>query len=33
MARVLIMTIMIKHGLKPGDRPDIDLYPEIWPQS
>ena len=24
---------MIKKGLKPGDRPDTDLYPQIWKRS
>jgi ectoine hydroxylase-related dioxygenase (phytanoyl-CoA dioxygenase family) len=24
---------MIEKGLKPGDRPDTDLYPQIWKQS
>ena len=25
--------IMTKYGLKPGDRPGTDLYPEIWTRS
>ena len=24
---------MIEKGLKPGDRPDTDLYPRIWTRS
>ncbi|MEM7195345.1 MAG: phytanoyl-CoA dioxygenase family protein [Pseudomonadota bacterium] len=24
--------IMTQHGLKPGDRPGTDLYPEVWSQ-
>ena len=26
-------SLMIKKGLKSGDRPDTDLYPQIWPKS
>ena len=25
--------IMIEYGLKPGDRPGTDLYPQIWARS
>ena len=25
--------IMTEHGLKPGDRPGSDLYPQVWPRS
>ena len=25
--------IMTRHGLKPGDRPGTDLYPQVWPGS
>ena len=25
--------IMTEHGLKPGDRPGTELYPQIWPRS
>jgi len=24
--------IMAEHGLKPGDRPGTDLYPQLWPR-
>ncbi len=24
--------IMTEHGLKPGDRPGTDLYPQVWPR-
>ena len=26
-------SVMIKKGLKSGDRPDTDMYPQIWPKS
>ena len=26
-------SLMIKKGLKSGDRPDTDMYPQIWPKS
>ena len=26
-------SLMIEKGLKSGDRPDTDLYPQIWPKS
>ena len=26
-------TIMTEHGLKPGDRPGTDLYPQIWSRA
>ena len=26
-------TIMTAHGLKPGDRPGTDLYPQIWSRA
>jgi len=26
-------TIMTEHGLKPGDRPGTDLYPQVWPRT
>jgi ectoine hydroxylase-related dioxygenase (phytanoyl-CoA dioxygenase family) len=25
--------IMTEHGLKPGDRPGTDLYPQVWPRT
>lgn len=25
--------VMTEYGLKPGDRPDTDLYPKIWPRA
>ncbi len=25
--------IMMRHGMKPGDRPGVDLYPELWVRS
>ena len=25
--------IMTEHGLKPGDRPGTDLYPQVWPRE
>jgi ectoine hydroxylase-related dioxygenase (phytanoyl-CoA dioxygenase family) len=25
--------IMTEHGLKPGDRPGTDLYPQVWPRN
>jgi len=26
-------TIMTEHGLKPGDRPGTDLYPQVWSRA
>ena len=26
-------SLMIKKGLKSGDRLDTDMYPQIWPKS
>jgi len=26
-------SLMIKKGLKSGDRPDTDLYPKVWPKN
>ncbi len=25
--------LMTEQGLKPGDRPGTDLYPQIWPRA
>lgn len=25
--------VMTEHGLKPGDRPGTDLYPQVWPRT